>query len=127
SVTKTKAATYEVKWIEDMVPNLWSPIKVVYDKHAYWGTSHWVTSLKIMKWYDYGHLDKIEVRREDQELYKLKEGDFLRLHLQDNEDILLLLVQQKLTNLMIDEHYDLNVALRMFTKRIVIQRRVEDL
>ncbi|GJS65443.1 hypothetical protein Tco_0680007 [Tanacetum coccineum] len=24
-----------------MVPNLWSPIKVVYDKHAYWGTSHW--------------------------------------------------------------------------------------
>ena len=41
SVTKTKASTYEVKWIEDMVPNLWSPVKVVYDKHAYWGTSHW--------------------------------------------------------------------------------------
>ncbi|GJV76003.1 hypothetical protein Tco_1507587 [Tanacetum coccineum] len=27
SVTKTKAATYEVQWIEDMVPNIWSPIK----------------------------------------------------------------------------------------------------
>nr|GEZ76705.1 hypothetical protein [Tanacetum cinerariifolium] len=39
-VTKTKAATYEIKWIEDKVPNLWIPIKVVYDKHAYWGTSH---------------------------------------------------------------------------------------
>ncbi|GKE78105.1 hypothetical protein Tco_1544225 [Tanacetum coccineum] len=39
--------------------------------------------------------------------------------------MLLLLVQQKLTNLTIDERYDLNVALRMFT--IVIQRRVEDL
>ncbi|GJZ44416.1 hypothetical protein Tco_0591671 [Tanacetum coccineum] len=41
--------------------------------------------------------------------------------------MLLLLVQQKLTNLTIDERYDLNVALRMFTRRIVIQRRVEDL
>ncbi|GKE04495.1 hypothetical protein Tco_1396513 [Tanacetum coccineum] len=41
--------------------------------------------------------------------------------------MLLLLVQQKLTNLMIDERYDLNMALRMYTRRIVIQRRVEDL
>ncbi|GJY65329.1 hypothetical protein Tco_0467567 [Tanacetum coccineum] len=41
--------------------------------------------------------------------------------------MLLLLVQQKLTNLTIDERYDLNVALRMYTRRIVIQRRVEDL
>ncbi|GJZ21335.1 hypothetical protein Tco_0558374 [Tanacetum coccineum] len=85
------------------------------------------TSLKIMKWYDYGHLDEIEVRREDQQLYKFKEGDFPRLHLQDIEDMLLLLVQQKLTNLTIDERYDLNVALRMFTRRIFIQRLVEDL
>ncbi|GJX49665.1 hypothetical protein Tco_0276510 [Tanacetum coccineum] len=54
-----------------------------------------VTSLKIMKWYDYGHLDKIEVHREDQQLYKFKEGDFPRLRLQDIEDMLLLLVQQK--------------------------------
>ncbi|GKB95956.1 hypothetical protein Tco_0982093 [Tanacetum coccineum] len=127
SVTKTKAATYEVKWIEDMVPNLWSLVKVVYDKHAYWGTSQWVTSLKIMKLYYYDHLDEIKVRREDQELYKFKEGDLSRLRLQDTEDMLLLLVQQKLTNLMIDERYDLNVALRMFIRRSVIQMRVEDL
>ncbi|GKB66216.1 hypothetical protein Tco_0927628 [Tanacetum coccineum] len=70
---------------------------------------------------------EIEVRREDQQLYKFKEGYFLRLRLQDIEDMLLLLVQQKLTNLTIDERYDLNVALRMFTRRIIIQRRVEDL
>nr|GEV31991.1 hypothetical protein [Tanacetum cinerariifolium] len=31
------------------------------------------------------------------------------------------------TNLTIDERFDLNVALRMFNRRIVIQRRVEDL
>ncbi|GJV80771.1 hypothetical protein Tco_1516641 [Tanacetum coccineum] len=86
-----------------------------------------LTSLTIMKRYDYGHLDEIKVRREDQQLYKFKECDFPRLRLQDIEDMLLLLVQQKLTNLTIDEHFDLNVALRMFTRRIVIQRRVEDL
>ncbi|GKE67417.1 hypothetical protein Tco_1521578 [Tanacetum coccineum] len=80
-----------------------------------------------MKRYDYSHLDEIEVHREDQQLYTFKEGDFPRLRLQDIEDMLLLLVQQKLTNLKIDECYDLNVALCIFTTRIVIQRRVEDL
>ncbi|GJS39710.1 hypothetical protein Tco_0564753 [Tanacetum coccineum] len=57
------------------------------------------TRLKIMKRYDYDHLDEIEVRREDRQLYMFKE----------------------------DKHYELNVVLRMFTRRIVIQRRVEDL
>ncbi|GJR18895.1 hypothetical protein Tco_0967422 [Tanacetum coccineum] len=80
-----------------------------------------------MKMYDYGHLEEIEVHRDDQKLYTFKEGDFKRLRLQDIEDMLLLLVQQKLTNLTIDERYSLNVALRMFTRWIVIQRLVEDL
>ncbi|GJU18770.1 hypothetical protein Tco_1146736 [Tanacetum coccineum] len=34
SLTKTKAAKYDLKVIEDMVPTLWSPIKVVHNKHA---------------------------------------------------------------------------------------------
>ncbi|GJU67230.1 hypothetical protein Tco_1253489 [Tanacetum coccineum] len=72
-----------------------------------------VDRLKIIKKYDYGHLDKIEVRREDQKLYTFKECDFPCLHLQDIEDMLLLLVPQKLTNLTINERYDLNVALRI--------------
>ncbi|GJR58797.1 hypothetical protein Tco_1500959 [Tanacetum coccineum] len=94
SVTMTKAATYEIKCIEDLVRNLWSPVKVIYDKHAYWGyftlgsqTSTFVdvysrkriitvTRLSIMKKYDYGHLEEIKVRREDQKLYKFREGDF---------------------------------------------------
>ncbi|GJZ52935.1 hypothetical protein Tco_0607820 [Tanacetum coccineum] len=87
SVTKIKAATYVVQWIEDMVPKFMESVKVV-------------TCLKIMKWYDYDHLDEIEVRREDQQLYTFKEGDFLRLRLQDIEDMLLLLVQQRLTNVL---------------------------
>ncbi|GKD40035.1 hypothetical protein Tco_1260242 [Tanacetum coccineum] len=72
-------------------------------------------------------MEEIEVRRDDQKLYTFKEGDFKRLRLQDIKDMLLLLVQKKLTNLIIDEWYDLNVALCMFTRRIVIQGRVEDL
>nr|GEU68295.1 retrovirus-related Pol polyprotein from transposon TNT 1-94 [Tanacetum cinerariifolium] len=108
-----------------------SPMQLKYDQHAYFGTSHWcpkrqsfygyaskltlskdvysrrriivVTILKIMKKYDYGHLEEIEVRRDDQQLYTFKECDFKRLHLQDIKDMLLLLVQQKLTNLTIDE------------------------
>nr|GEU85856.1 putative reverse transcriptase domain-containing protein [Tanacetum cinerariifolium] len=61
------------------------------------------TKLLIMKKYDYCHLEEIEVRREDQKLYKFREGDFQLLRLQDIEDILLLLVQKKLTNLTINE------------------------
>ncbi|GKE17198.1 hypothetical protein Tco_1424775 [Tanacetum coccineum] len=40
SLTKTKASKYNLPRIEDMVPNLWSPVKVAYDKHALLGTSH---------------------------------------------------------------------------------------
>ncbi|GJU15221.1 hypothetical protein Tco_1143187 [Tanacetum coccineum] len=126
SMTKKKVATYELKWIKDLVPELWSPVQLKYNQHAYLGTSHWgpkcqsfygyasnltsskdvysrrriiaVTRLKIMMKYDQSLLEEIEVRRDDQKLYTFKEGDFKRLRLQDIEDI-----------------------------RIVIQRRVEDL
>ncbi|GKC39164.1 hypothetical protein Tco_1051548, partial [Tanacetum coccineum] len=40
SLTKTKAAKYDLPRMEDMVSNLWGPIKVAYDKHALLGTSH---------------------------------------------------------------------------------------
>ncbi|GJU14436.1 hypothetical protein Tco_1142402 [Tanacetum coccineum] len=145
-----------VKWIEDRIPRTtWSVVPIDYDKHAYWGTYHWgpkrqrfygyatnmetskdvysrnmiieVISLKIMKFFGYSHLEEITVRRQDDVLYKFREGDFKRLCRQDIEDMLLLLVQGKLTNLSLDDRYVLNVALRMYTQRIVIQERVEDL
>ncbi|GKA30442.1 hypothetical protein Tco_0716747 [Tanacetum coccineum] len=157
SITKTKAVDYgQVKWIEDRIPRTtWSVVPIDYDKHAYWGTYHWgpkcqrfyeyatnmetskdvysrhkiiaVISLKIMKFFGYSHLEEIMVRRQDDVLYKFREGDFKRLRRQDIEDMLLLLVQGKLTNLSLDDRYALNVALRMYTQRIVIQERVEDL
>nr|GEU48501.1 integrase, catalytic region, zinc finger, CCHC-type, peptidase aspartic, catalytic [Tanacetum cinerariifolium] len=157
SITKTKAADYgHIKWIEDLVPKtmlIEEPIG--YDNHALWGVSHLgrkrqqfygftvnresardvyskrriivVTELKIVEWHSYKHLDWITVRRDDDKLYKFKEGDFKRLRIQDIEDMLLFLVQGKLTNLTVEERFAFNVSLRMFTRSIVIQRRVEDL
>nr|GFA24606.1 hypothetical protein [Tanacetum cinerariifolium] len=157
SVTKTKAADYRhIKWIEDLVPRaMWIHEPMSYDKHALWGVSHWgqkrqqfyrfavnresaldvyskrriiaVTELKIVEWHNYKHLDWISVRRDDDKIYKFKEGDLKRLRIQDIEDMLLLLVQGKLSNLTVEERFAFNVSLRMLMRSIVIQRRVEDL
>ncbi|GKD70178.1 hypothetical protein Tco_1324268, partial [Tanacetum coccineum] len=83
--------------------------------------------VEIVEWQNYKHLDWITVRRDDDILYKFKEGDFHRLRIQDIEDMLLLLVQGKVTNLNVEERIAFNVSLRMFTRSVVIQRRVEDL
>nr|GEV02678.1 hypothetical protein [Tanacetum cinerariifolium] len=81
----------------------------------------YTTSVTKTKAADYGHI------KDDDKLYKFKESDFKRLHIQDIEDMLLLLIQGKLTNLTVEERFSFNVSLRMFIRSIVIQRRVEDL
>nr|GFB63021.1 hypothetical protein [Tanacetum cinerariifolium] len=101
---------------------MWIQEPVGYNKHALWGISHWgrkcqqlygfavniesardvyskrriiaVTELKIVKWHNYKHLDWITVRRDDDKLYKFKEGDFKRLRIQDIKDMLLLLCKK---------------------------------
>nr|GEZ27066.1 hypothetical protein [Tanacetum cinerariifolium] len=78
----------------------------------------YTTSVTKTKAADYGNIKWIE---------DLVPRDFKRLRLQDIEDMLLLLVQGKLSNLTIKERFAFNVSLRMFTRSIVIQRRVEDL
>nr|GEW01284.1 hypothetical protein [Tanacetum cinerariifolium] len=87
SITKTKAARYEIEGIEDTVPTLWSPTKVG------------VKSVSVKKLHGYGHLEEIVVKRADHQLYKFKEGDFIDLHMIDIKDMLLLGVQQKLFHL----------------------------
>ncbi|GJT49384.1 hypothetical protein Tco_0975541 [Tanacetum coccineum] len=105
STTKTKADKYDdIQGIEDMVP---------YNRVS----KNDVYSTKRI----------IKVRREDQQLYKLKEGNLPRLHLHDIEYMLLLLVQKKFSNLERDVLFDLGAALRMFTRHIVILHRMEDL
>ncbi|GJR50917.1 hypothetical protein Tco_1401438 [Tanacetum coccineum] len=41
SITKTPAASYTMEGIEDMIPTLWSPFILAYDKDAALGISHW--------------------------------------------------------------------------------------
>ncbi|GJT42669.1 hypothetical protein Tco_0951384 [Tanacetum coccineum] len=128
STTKTKAAQYDLPCIEDMVPNIWSPVKVAYDKHALWGISHWreqrktlygyarglesrhdvyftkrilaVTHVNVMRKHGYGYLEEVVVRIADNDLYRFKECDDVA---------------------------DFAIALRMFTRSLVIHKRVEDL
>nr|GFC39875.1 hypothetical protein [Tanacetum cinerariifolium] len=127
SVTKTKAADYgHIKWIEDLFYEFAVNRESVLDVYSKRRIIT-ITELKIVEWHNYKHLDWISVRRDDDKIYKFKEGDFKRLCLQDIEDMLLLLVQGKLSNLTVEERFAFNVSLRMFTRSIVIQRRVEDL
>ncbi|GKC72299.1 hypothetical protein Tco_1118182, partial [Tanacetum coccineum] len=118
SVTKTKAADYgHIKWIEE------ESARDVYFRRRIIV----VTKLQIVEWHGYKHLDWITIRRDDDKLYTFKEGDFKRLRVQDIDDLLILLVQGKLTNLNVEDHLAFSVSLRMFTRSIVIHRRVEDL
>ncbi|GJU03378.1 hypothetical protein Tco_1113716 [Tanacetum coccineum] len=98
SVTKIKAARYDLKFIEDMILKLWSPTKVAYDKHVVLG---------------------IFVRRADLKEYSFREPNFSRLHLNDIEDLFLLYVQRKIHNLTGEEIVHLLNALCMFTRIIV--------
>ncbi|GJQ95909.1 hypothetical protein Tco_0007048 [Tanacetum coccineum] len=88
----------------------------------------YTTSITKTKAADYGQVKWIEDRiPRTLGVWMFTQGDFKRLRRQDIEDMLLLFVQGKLTNLSLDDRYALNVALRMYTRRIVIQERVEDL
>nr|GEX45427.1 hypothetical protein [Tanacetum cinerariifolium] len=99
SIMKTKAGRYKIVQIKDMVPTLWSPTKV--------GRSCG--------------------ERADRQLYTCKEGDFMDLHLNDIEDMLLLVVQHKLFYLNESDLVDFIVALRMFTRSLIIKCRVKHL
>nr|GEY79693.1 hypothetical protein [Tanacetum cinerariifolium] len=91
SITKTKSARYEIEGIEDMVPTIWSPTKVGYDKDALKEIKHYgerrnlwrrsqlnkfpkhnvysakkilrVKSVSVKKLHGYGHLEEIMVKK----------------------------------------------------------------
>ncbi|GJX96157.1 hypothetical protein Tco_0351955 [Tanacetum coccineum] len=86
-----------------------------------------VKSVSANKLHGYGHLEEIVVKRSDQQLYKFKEGDFVDLNLNDIEDMLLLAVQHKLFHLEGSDIVDFIMALRMFTRSLILKRHVEDL
>ncbi|GKE92141.1 hypothetical protein Tco_1573236, partial [Tanacetum coccineum] len=80
-----------------------------------------------MRKHRYGYLKEIVIRRADNDLYRFKEGDFPRLRINDIRYMLLFVVQNRLTNLLGDNVSDFAIALRMFTRSLVIQKRVKDL
>nr|GFC24909.1 hypothetical protein [Tanacetum cinerariifolium] len=92
SVTKTNAADYGyIKWIEDLFYGFAvnrESARDVYPKRRIIG----ITELKIVEWHNYKHLDWITIRRDDDKLYKFKDGDFKKLRIQDIQHMLLLLV-----------------------------------
>ncbi|GKA14631.1 hypothetical protein Tco_0694277, partial [Tanacetum coccineum] len=93
SLTKTKAAQYDLPGIEDMVPNILVPVKV-----------------EVMRKHRYGYLKEIVVRRADNDLYRFKEGDFPRLRINDIEDMLLLRVK------------DLQLGVKSYQKKINVTK-----
>ncbi|GJT58632.1 hypothetical protein Tco_1002165 [Tanacetum coccineum] len=99
SITKTKAAWYEIEGIEYMVPMLWTPTKVgsqlkKLSKHNVYSTKKilGVKSVIVKKLHGYGHLEEI-----------------MLFHLTDSDIV------------------DFIVALRMFTRSLTIKKRVKDL
>ncbi|GKB68567.1 hypothetical protein Tco_0929979 [Tanacetum coccineum] len=69
-----------------------------------------LTRVDVLKKHGYGYLREIEVRRANNNLYTFKEGDFLRLRINDIEDMLILIAQNRLINLLGDDVFDFAIA-----------------
>ncbi|GKB62451.1 hypothetical protein Tco_0918637 [Tanacetum coccineum] len=108
STTKTKAAQFDLLGIKDKVPNIWSPVKVAYDRYALWGISHW--------------------REQHKSFYAYARGIQSRGDVYSTKCIPVVThVKNRLINLSGDDVADFAIALRVFTRSLVIQKRVEDL
>ncbi|GKA70860.1 hypothetical protein Tco_0776999 [Tanacetum coccineum] len=118
SLTKPKAAMYELEGLEEMIPKLWSSSKVQYDKDDALRIHHYGSKRQLFYRARHG--------RSNQKESVFNEANFSRLHLNDIEDMLLIYVQNKIHHLKGDEQVDLINALRLFTQRIVLNKRVED-
>ncbi|GKD77251.1 hypothetical protein Tco_1339872, partial [Tanacetum coccineum] len=98
SITKTKAARYEIEERQ----KIWHRSQLnKFSKHNVYSTKKImvVKSVSVKKLHGYGYLEEIVVKRANCQLYKFKEGDFMDLHMNDIEDMLLLAVQHKLFHL----------------------------
>ncbi|GKC60506.1 hypothetical protein Tco_1088104 [Tanacetum coccineum] len=126
SITKTKVAQYDLL---DQRKNFYGYAWGLESTHDVYSTKCILemTRVEVMRKHGYVYLREIEVQRADNDLYTFKEGDFPILRINDIEDMLILIVQNRLTNLSDDDVSDFAIALRMFTRSMVIQKRVEDL
>ncbi|GJX06563.1 hypothetical protein Tco_0194495 [Tanacetum coccineum] len=135
SISKLKAALYPDFGLEELVPSLW--IKQFYiNKHSEPSDrdavrSHMrilsVISIKTYERYGYNYLREIVLRRADYNEYKISEKDFKSLHPNDFEDLNILHIQGKLDHLPKQDKVNLHNAVSLWTRNIVIRKRVEDL
>ncbi|GJW10343.1 hypothetical protein Tco_1576170 [Tanacetum coccineum] len=113
---------WNVDNIEDLVTNIWVPVKVAYDKHALWGISHWREQRKSFYGYARGMQSRHDVYS-TKHILAVTQVEVMRKHgyryLKE--------IVNWLTNLSGDEVSDFAIALRMFTRSLVIQKQIEDL
>ncbi|GJX02542.1 hypothetical protein Tco_0186455 [Tanacetum coccineum] len=156
SISKLKAAHYQDFGLEELVPSLWIESDREYDISAAYGITHWwfrrkqfyinkhsepsdrdavrshmrilsVISIKTYERYGYNYLREIVLRRADYKEYKISEKDFKNLHPNDFEDLNILHIQGKLDHLPKQDKVHLRNAVNLWTRNIVIRKRVEDL
>ncbi|GJS22564.1 retrovirus-related pol polyprotein from transposon TNT 1-94 [Tanacetum coccineum] len=156
SISKLKAALYQDFGLEELVPSLWIESEREYDISAAYGITHWwfsrkqfyinkhsepsdrdavrshmrilsVISIKTYERYGYNYLREIVLRRADYNEYKISEKDFKSLHPNDFEDLNILHIQGKLDHLPKQDKVNLHNAVSLWTRNIVIRKRVEDL
>nr|GEX14929.1 hypothetical protein [Tanacetum cinerariifolium] len=82
SLTNTKAALDDLPGIEDMVPNICSPVKVTIDRYVKWGISHWKAQCDDVA--DFAIALKMFIRS----LVILKRGRDLQLDLESYQKVI---------------------------------------
>ncbi|GJT41488.1 zf-CCHC domain-containing protein [Tanacetum coccineum] len=154
SITKRHVAEYKIGWIEEDIGRIFRNTIVEYDMDAMLGIHHWlkmkklacrgksvditngkvysdlkitfVDEVKVDLLFEYGFLESITVTRDDKKKYTFKESDFIRLNLNDIEDMYVSKGQGKLKHLGGTTEYYLTQSLLVYMRNVIIKKRVED-
>ncbi|GJR20492.1 hypothetical protein Tco_0969019 [Tanacetum coccineum] len=130
SISKLKAAYYPDFELKELCKEFYiTRYSATSDRNAV--RSHMkilsVVSLKTYSRYGYTFLKEIFLRRADYKEYEISEADFKNMHLNDFEDMYLLNLQGKLNHLSGAYKVHLSTAVNLWTRNIVIRKRVEGL
>nr|GEZ56785.1 hypothetical protein [Tanacetum cinerariifolium] len=105
----------------DLVPRtMWIQKPLNYDKHALWGVSHWAGKRQQFYGFTINRESAFDVYSK-RRIIVVTDLKIVEWHNHKHLDWI------SLSNLTVEERFAFNVSLRMFTRSIVIQRRVEDL
>nr|GEV48404.1 retrovirus-related Pol polyprotein from transposon TNT 1-94 [Tanacetum cinerariifolium] len=155
-ISKMKVARYLDFGLELLIPeHMWSNEVCNYDINASYGISHWwfnnqkfyiyrhiagssrkivrthmrilsVVSITTFSHYGYDYLKEITLCRADYQEYTIAKKDFKSLYPSDFEDLNLLLLQGHLNHLSGSDKRMLSTTVKLCTRNLVIQHRVED-